>query len=84
MEKCINGFYESVWDDGSKILLSDAKINLDTKEVEILESYEPKEHECQILNEEHVIFDDHAHPCIHISELEEAKIKYGDNVYWYK
>ena len=86
--RIVPGTYVSVWADEGEIM-SPATVNLATKEVTILESYDPTDlvdddgelMECEILKEEYVTIAGVKYPCMRCDELEQT-----DNTltFWYK
>ncbi len=78
MDNIIKGLYVSVWDDGFEVV-SEATINLDTKEVTIgkhLYDYDFDVLDLEILDREYVEIDGDEYPCAHKNCQEDG--------YWYK
>jgi hypothetical protein len=70
IENIVDGSYTSVW-EGEGEITARARINLNTREVEILESFDPADcytedgdpFECEFLYDEYVTFNGENHPC---------------------
>ena len=74
----VNGYYISEWDNGVEIV-SEAEINLDTKEVIIgkhLYNYNFDNMDLEILNKEYVTIYGIEYPCCQKDNIKE-------NEYWY-
>lgn len=84
----VDGTYTSVWEDEGEIT-ANAKINLRTKEVNILESFDPSEcttedgepFECNILEKEYVMINGEEYPCCNEEDL---KFTENENCFWYR
>lgn len=69
-ENIVDGTYTSVW-EGEGEITARARINLNTREVEILESFDPADlrdedgdpFECEFLADEYVTFNGENYPC---------------------
>lgn len=75
----VNGFYISEWDDGIEIV-SEAVINLDTKEViigEHLYDYDFDQMDLEVFDRQYVTIDGIEYDCCHKSASSE-------NDYWYR
>lgn len=59
----VKGTYTSVWEDGE--LTSDARIDLDTHKVDILQTYDPSDEdmECECLLDQYVTINGKDYPC---------------------